>query len=153
MNWIFAAAAAAALVAVATGAGFWFRARQGHVTVTAPATSRADASGRDALDLGLDPRALGEATLVQFSTEYCSRCPGTARSLGELAGRYDGVRHVEIDLTHDAKLADRFSVLQTPTTLVLDRSGTSIARIGGVPRQAELTALLDRLTGSDHVLI
>ncbi|WP_395243454.1 TlpA family protein disulfide reductase [Agromyces sp. MMS24-K17] len=150
MDWPVALLAAAALVAIATAAGFAMRARTGRVSTVSPAS---DAPARpDAADLPLAPGALGaEATLVQFSTEYCSRCPATARALGELAGRYEGVRHVEIDLTRDARLADRFGIVQTPTTLVLDHAGARVARIGGVPRTADLTALLDRLTGSDHV--
>ncbi len=79
--------------------------------------------------------ALGAAaTLVQFSTAYCSRCPSTARQLAAIAADYAGVRHVEVDLTGRPDLADRFHVLQTPTTLILDARGAATARIGGVPR-------------------
>lgn len=147
MDWTVALLVAGALVAVATGAGVLLRARTGRVAVVT-----AEAARPDAADLPIAAAELGtEATLVQFSTEYCSRCPGTARALGELAARYEGVRHVEIDLTHDPRLADRFGIVQTPTTLVLDGAGGRVARIGGVPRTTELTTLLDRLTGSDHV--
>ena len=59
-------------------------------------------------------------TLVQFSTEFCSRLPVDRPAARRVAGDYDGVRHVEIDLTHRPDLADRFHVLQTPTTLILD---------------------------------
>ena len=43
------------------------------------------------------------------------------------------MRHVEVDLTQRADLADRFRVTQTPTTLLLDADGTVRARIGGAP--------------------
>ncbi len=114
------------------------------------------ASGAEALAIAaaleLDADALGDrATLVQFSTEYCSRCPSTARQLTAVVGDYDGVRHVEIDLTHRADLAARFAVLQTPTTLILGADGTPTARIGGVPRLGAVRRHLDTLTGSARV--
>lgn len=106
----------------------------------------------DAERLELDGDALGaEATLVQFSTEFCSRCPGTARALVELASEYDGVRHVDIDLTHRADLADAFRVTQTPTVLLLDAHGRSVARVAGVPRIDELRDELDTTTGRSRV--
>ncbi|WP_394551644.1 TlpA family protein disulfide reductase [Agromyces sp. MMS24-JH15] len=133
--------AALALVALATLVGVIGRARTGRVR---------DASGAGIADaLGLPADSLGgRATLVQFSTEFCSRCPGTADRLRELAAGYRDVTHVEIDLTGDPVLADRFHVTQTPTTLVLDATGSQVARIGGVPRQPDLRDLLDHLTGS-----
>ncbi|WP_127793142.1 thioredoxin family protein [Agromyces sp. LHK192] len=153
MDWSTAAGAAIALVALTSVAGVALRARDGRLRATA---SRPDASATAADALGLTRGALGSAaTLVQFSTEFCSRCPGVARRLDALAAEHTGVRHVEIDLTADARLADRFDVLQTPTTLVLDATGTEIARIGGVPRDGELVPLVERLAttspdGSRH---
>ena len=41
------------------------------------------------------------------------------------------MRHVDVDLTDRPDIADRFHVLQTPTTLILDARGVVRARIGG----------------------
>lgn len=96
--------------------------------------------------LGAD--ALGEsATLLQFSTEMCSRCPGVHRQLSALAEGRAGVRHLDIDLTHRPDIAKHFNVLQTPTTLLLDRDGVVQTRIGGVPNRHVLELELNRLTG------
>lgn len=70
-------------------------------------------------------------TLVQFSTETCARCPASARSLAGAADAIDGVRHVEIDVTHRDDLIRRFSVLRTPTVLVLDAQHRLRARVSG----------------------
>ncbi|NUT57494.1 MAG: thioredoxin family protein, partial [Agromyces sp.] len=103
-------------------------------------------------DLGVTTEAFGaSATLVQFSTAYCSRCPATARELASIAHDYAGVRHVEVDLTHRPDVADRFHVLQTPTTLILDARGATTARIAGVPRSHEVRDRLDELTGRSRV--
>ena len=152
MDLVPALVAGIGLPAAATLIGLIVRRRDGRVRSAAPA-ARGASTGSDAGALGLAPGALGtDVTLVQFSTTYCSRCPGTARALGELADAHDAdVRHVEIDLTDDPALADRFDVRQTPTVLVLDAGGRTAGRIAGVPRPDELRALIDDLTRRNRV--
>ena len=82
------------------------------------------------------------ATLVQFSTEMCARCPQVRRMLGDVASRGDGLVHVEVDLTHRPDLSSRYRVLQTPTTFVVDRAGTVLARFNGVPHPHALAEAL-----------
>ncbi|GAA4181185.1 thioredoxin family protein [Gryllotalpicola koreensis] len=103
-------------------------------------------------DVGTDAPFGERATLLQFSTEFCAYCPATRRVLGGLADHNDGVEHVDVDLTNSPELAQRFRVLQTPTTLLLDGRGAVRARIGGAPKRAELEAsLADILNGTRHV--
>jgi thiol-disulfide isomerase/thioredoxin len=166
MDWQAALIAGLGLPAAATAIGLAWRSRTGRVrAVGAPdaATAHPGADGLSAATsrpartasaarLDLDARELGRAaTLVQFSTEFCSRCPSTARRLDGIAHDYAGVRHVEIDLTSRPDLADRFHVRQTPTTLILDADGTVTARIGGVPRDDAVRAHIENLTGRSHV--
>jgi thiol-disulfide isomerase/thioredoxin len=109
--------------------GMLWRASQGRVRL---------ASGRVA-DVELGERA----TLLQLSTEICAPCRATARVLGELSD--DGVRHVEVDIADRPDLVSRFNVLQTPTTLILDRDGTVRARIGGAVRRDLVVAELEKV--------
>lgn len=128
----------AALVAVAVGAGIVYRRTQGRARTV------------DTAEV-VDPRRLGadglgeEATLLQFSTEMCSRCPGVHRMLSDIAAGRDGVRHLDVDLTHRPDIAQHFRVLQTPTTLVLDRNGAIRTRFGGTPGRAVVELELTRL--------
>lgn len=93
--------------------------------------------------------SLGEAaTLLQFSTELCSRCPGVHRTLAAVADSRPGVSHLDIDLTHRPDIAKHFHVLQTPTTLVLDADGVVQTRFGGIPNREVLELELNRLTGA-----
>jgi thiol-disulfide isomerase/thioredoxin len=85
------------------------------------------------------------ATLLQFSTEVCAPCVPTRRVLSQIADSTDGVSHVDLDLTHRPDLAARFNVLQTPTTLILDKTGAIRARIGGAPRPTEVRAALEQI--------
>jgi thiol-disulfide isomerase/thioredoxin len=154
MDLVPALVAGIGLPVVATAIGLLARSRAGRVrTVPASPGGPARLAATTAASLGVARHALGaDVTLVQFSTEYCSRCPGVARSLTALADDLDGdIRHVEIDLTHDAALADRFDVRQTPTVLVLDAAGRPAGRIAGVPRTGELRALIDDLIRRNRV--
>lgn len=140
MTALSAILALVALLVVATLAGLVLRWRSGRVR-------------RDAAHEIIDPHRLGadglgeSATLLQFSTEMCSRCPGVHRMLSTEAARHDGVRHLDVDLTHRPDIAQHFHVLQTPTTLILDRNGAVQSRIGGVPNREVLALELARLTG------
>ncbi|MGR0220479.1 TlpA family protein disulfide reductase [Agromyces sp. ZXT2-6] len=150
MDLVPAFVAGIGLPLVATAIGVLARSREGRVRTNraTPSLAPTDGDASDAAALGLARDALGaDVTLVQFSTSYCSRCPGVARSLAGLAEGHDGdVRHIEVDLTDDAALADRFDVRQTPTVLVLDATGRTVGRIAGVPRVGELRTLIDDLT-------
>ncbi|MFG6474806.1 TlpA family protein disulfide reductase [Microbacterium sp. P06] len=133
-----------ALLAVTVAIGLTLRARQGRVS-------------RNASSELVEPRRLGadglgaQATLLQFSTELCARCPGVHRTLSALASTHEGVRHLDIDLTHRPDIARHFHVMQTPTTLILDRRGAVQSRIGGVPNphvvQLELARLAEEPAG------
>lgn len=100
----------------------------------------------------VDPRRLGadalgsRATLLQFSTEFCSRCPGVHRTLSDVAAKQDGVLHLDVDLTERPDIARHFQVLQTPTTLVLDRHGVIRTRFGGTPGRDVIELELARVT-------
>jgi len=135
------AALLAGLVAVATGLGLAYRRSLGRVR------ARPAFRGEriDPADLFPGAALGGTATIVQFSTEYCTRCPAVHRMLDGLARERDGVAHLDVDLTHRADLADRFRVLQTPTLLVLDRNGIPRSRIAGAPARSVVLDELDRL--------
>jgi thiol-disulfide isomerase/thioredoxin len=136
-----------ALVAVATGVGMLWRRRQGVVAaVPEPATDAPSTAWviRPA-DVAASVPFGAQATLLQFSTEFCAKCPGTRRLLGAVAESRAGVVHLDVDLTHRADLANRFNIFQTPTTILLDGSGRIRARVGGVPNRAQLARQLDEL--------
>ncbi|HBS73809.1 MAG: thiol reductase thioredoxin [Microbacterium sp.] len=135
----------AVLIAVTAGIGMLVRARQGRLR-------------RGVAHEVIQPRRLGadslgeRATLLQFSTELCAKCPGVHRTLSQIAEARDGVRHLDIDLTHRPDIAKHFHVLQTPTTLILDARGAVQSRVGGVPNRHMLELELAHLTGSSaHV--
>lgn len=125
------------VLALATILGLVLRQRTGRARAAATSGApRAD-------DLAPDGEYGSAATLVQFSTPTCARCPGTRRQLDAVAGDHEGVRRIEIDLAERPELARRFDVMQTPTVLLLDADRAVRTRFGGPPRPAELAAALD----------
>ncbi|MFT4212448.1 MAG: thioredoxin family protein [Microbacterium sp.] len=104
--------------------------------------------GQEVVDpVRLGAERLGEqATLLQFSTELCARCPGVHRVLASVAESRPGVAHLDVDLTHRPDIARHFHVLQTPTTLILDRHGVARTRFGGAPGRDVLELELSRIT-------
>ncbi|TCO43439.1 thiol-disulfide isomerase/thioredoxin [Kribbella antiqua] len=92
---------------------------------------------------------LGErATLLQFSSAFCAPCRATRRTLAEVEGMVDGVRHVELDAESHLELVRRLDILRTPTTLVLDSTGAIVKRASGAPRKPDVIAAV--ATAIDH---
>ena len=132
------------LIAVSTALGFIIKATEGRV-------KKQDGLTR------IDPATLGEGiefgkigTLLQFSSEFCTKCPGTRKYLELVAAEHPGVNHVDIDVTNRQDLAQQFNILQTPTTFILDDSGAIAARIGGSPRPEAVTTGLEIAIKREH---
>ncbi|WP_309065262.1 TlpA family protein disulfide reductase [Microbacterium sp.] len=135
-----ALAIVAALLLATIAVGVVWRLRDGRLRA-------GDGSRVDPADI---PLSGSRATLVQFSTEICARCPHVRRMLSHLASALDGVEHIEVDLTHRPDLASRYHVLQTPTTFVLDRDGRVRSRFNGVPRRHDLVTALATIPATEE---
>ncbi|CAN5167352.1 thioredoxin family protein [soil metagenome] len=120
-----------ALVAFSTALGLVWRARQGRIRAATGEAAEFAAIGAD-------------VTLLQFSSEVCAPCRATHTVLARIAERA-GVAHVDLDITNRPDLANRFHILQTPTTLILDARGAVLARIGGAARPTTVNLELDRI--------
>jgi thiol-disulfide isomerase/thioredoxin len=137
--------ALAAVLAVATLLGVVLRRRAGVFRSAQPAAPEALTEA----DLG---RTLGEqATLVQFSTEFCATCRPTARLLAQVAGDLDGVTHVEIDAEDRMDLVRRLRINSSPTVLVLGPDGVIAQRATGLPRRADVIAALGSVLGPANI--
>lgn len=100
-------------------------------------------SGTDVLTAGDLGRPLGErATLLHFSSAFCSPCRATRTLLADVADRVDGVAVVEIDAESHLQLVRRLDVMRTPTVLVLDPRGAVVRRASGLPRRDQVLSAL-----------
>jgi len=132
-----------AVLVLATMAGFAWRRRDGRMGQ--PARAGESAAPLTEADLG---QPLGSrATLLQFSSSFCTPCRATRQLLSDVAGRSDGVVHVEIDVAARMDLARRLDVRRTPTVLVLGPGGQITRRATGLPRRAEVVDALALAAG------
>ncbi|PRX47425.1 thiol-disulfide isomerase/thioredoxin [Prauserella shujinwangii] len=123
-------------------AGALLARRNGRIRAAGPA--RAEHALPAPVAAVLDTSATGPAvTLVQLSTTFCAPCRHARAVLGQLAERTDGLRHVELDVTHQPQVAQQLGVLRTPTTLALGPEGDELLRVSGVPKAPELLAALE----------
>ncbi|MCL3817575.1 TlpA family protein disulfide reductase [Aeromicrobium wangtongii] len=91
---------------------------------------------------------LGErATMVQFSSAFCSPCRATRVLLTDVAAKVPGVVTVEIDAEDNLQLVRDLDIMRTPTVLVLDADGAVTTRASGLPRREQVMAALDRTGG------
>ncbi len=83
-----------------------------------------------------------DATLVEFSSAFCSPCRATRRILDRVVDDIDGVTLVEIDAEEHLDLTRQLSVTRTPTVLILDGDGVIRHRAAGQPRYADVVGAL-----------
>jgi thiol-disulfide isomerase/thioredoxin len=131
-----------AIFAVATLVGLLWKATTGKAKHIKDGQT-VDLAQLQAVKNGTPVKSFGSrVTFLQFSGEFCSQCPPTARVLAELEAKTPGALHIEVDITNRLDLARKFNILQTPTTLVLDKRGVILSRIAGSPKTTTLESEL-----------
>ena len=131
-----------AIFAAATLVGILWKVSSGRAKRT-DGSQKVDLAELRAIKNGKPVTSFGSrVTFLQFSGEFCSQCPPTARVLSELEAKTPGALHIDLDITNRLDLAKKFNVLQTPTTLVLDKRGVILSRIAGSPKTTTLESEL-----------
>ena len=126
------------LVILGTGFGFWYQQTRGQIKQAAK-SSRLITSTKVGEDLG------ERATLLQFSSAFCTPCRATRTLLGQVVGDYPGIKHIEIDAESNLDLVRELNINSTPTTLVLDAKGNEISRAVGAPKRSDVVATLNAI--------
>ena len=68
--------------------------------------------------------SLGErATVVQFSTTFCSSCRAAKVLISDVVSKRDDVKYVEIDAESNLELVRKLDIRSTPTTIFVDKKG------------------------------
>jgi thiol-disulfide isomerase/thioredoxin len=86
-----------------------------------------------------------QVTFLQFSSEFCQPCRVTNKLLDEVTNSFPAICHIELDVVEHMDLVKTYGITRTPTTLIIDKSGTVHFRATGVPKKAELTAAVTDL--------
>ena len=78
------------------------------------------------------------ATIVQFSTTFCSECRTAKAIVNDVVKDFKDIAYVEVDAESNLELVRRVDIRSTPTTIFLDSKGFEIARAKGAPKRDQL---------------
>ena len=127
------------VLALTTTYGFWYQKSRGKIK---PAHSLPD----KALTAEILGQPLGSrATLVQFSSAFCTPCRATRNLLESVVADMSDVRHVDIDAEAHLDLVRQLDIRSTPTTLFLNSHGVEVGRAVGAPKRDQVIAALAAL--------
>ena len=125
------------MLALATAYGLWYQRSRGTVVVK---------SDKGLITESMIGAALGSrATLVQFSSAFCSPCRATRALLEDVTAEMADVVHVEIDAEANLELVRTLDIRSTPTTLFLDRNGHEVGRAMGAPKRDQVLSAISAI--------
>ena len=83
-------------------------------------------------------------TLVDFWAEWCPPCRAIAPIVDQLVTEYDGKATIaKINVDNERELAEKFSVMNIPTLIIL-KDGEEFDRIIGATSKDNLISALDK---------
>ena len=127
----------AIVLALATAYGLWYQRSRGKVVVK---------SDKGLITESMIGVALGSrATLVQFSSAFCSPCRATRALLEDVTVDMADVVHTEIDAEANLELVRTLDIRSTPTTLFLDRNGHEVGRAMGAPKRDQVLSAISAI--------
>ena len=82
------------------------------------------------------------ATMVQFSSAFCTPCRATHALLSQMVTSMDDVKHVQIDAESHLELVRQLDIRSTPTTIFINKDGVEVGRAAGTPKREQVLAAL-----------
>ncbi len=122
-----------------TAYGIWYRRSRGKIR--AKHTTPESALTAEMLGQPLGSRA----TLVQFSSAFCTPCRATRLLLENVVSTMEDVRHMDIDAEAHLELVRKLNIHSTPTTLILDSRGLEVGRAVGAPTRDQVLKTLQSI--------
>ena len=118
------------VLALASAYGIWYQRSRGAIR----AKERAGMITAQMIGAPLGSRA----TLVQFSSAFCTPCRATRALLENVVEDISDVVHIDIDAEDHLELVRELNILSTPTTLILDSKGQEVGRAVGAPKRDQV---------------
>ena len=98
----------------------------------------------------LTPETLGQAlgsraTMVQFSSAFCTPCRATHSLLSQMVLTMNDVKHIQVDAESHLELVRELDIRSTPTTLFINKDGVEVGRAAGTPKREQVLAALSNI--------
>jgi thiol-disulfide isomerase/thioredoxin len=120
----------AIVLALASAYGIWYQRSRGAIRDK----ERAGIITAQMIGAPLGARA----SLVQFSSAFCTPCRATRALLENVVEGLSDVVHIDIDAEDHLELVRELNILSTPTTLILDSKGHEVGRAVGAPKREQV---------------
>ncbi len=129
----------AIVLVLASAYGFWWKRTRGAIR-----SNKAIPGHR------LTAQVLGEplgsrATMVQFSSAFCTPCRATHSLLAQMVLTMDDVKHIQVDAESHLELVRELDIRSTPTTLFVNKDGIEVGRAAGTPKREQVLAALSQI--------
>ena len=125
------------VLALASAYGIWYQRSRGVIK----AKNKAGIITTEMIGGALGSRA----TLVQFSSAFCTPCRATRVLLQDIVSSMPDVVHVDIDAEDHLELVRELNILSTPTTLILNSTGHEVGRAVGAPKREQVINALSAI--------
>jgi len=124
------------ILALTAVVGFRYRVRKGVIK---------EKKGSQILESELGKKYGKRATVVIFSTTFCSECRAAKALISDVTSTLSDISYIEIDAESNLELVRKVDIRSTPTTLFLDKAGFEIARATGAPKRDQLIKVITSL--------
>lgn len=129
---------AVALIA-ASAFGFWYQNTRGEFKRKNVRDGKKLSPVKIEHDLG------SRATMVQFSSAFCTPCRQTQIILEDLVKSLPDVAYVHLDSESHMGLVRELNIMTTPTTLFLNKDGIEVGRATGTPKKQQVLSALQEI--------
>ncbi len=124
------------ILALTAVVGFRYRVKKGVIK---------EKKGSQILESELGKKYGRRATVVIFSTTFCSECRSAKALISDVTSTLSDISYIEIDAESNLELVRKVDIRSTPTTIFLDKAGFEIARATGAPKRDQLIKVIASL--------
>ena len=124
------------ILALTAVVGFRYRVKKGVIK---------EKKGSQILESELGKKYGKRATVVIFSTTFCSECRAAKALISDVTYTLSDISYIEIDAESNLEFVRRVDIRSTPTTIFLDKAGFEIARATGAPKRDQLIKVITSL--------
>jgi thioredoxin-related protein len=124
------------ILALTAVVGFRYRVKKGVIK---------EKKGSQILESELGKKYGKRATVVIFSTTFCSECRSAKALISDVTSTLSDISYIEIDAESNLELVRKVDIRSTPTTIFLDKAGFEIARATGAPKRDQLIKVIASL--------